>query len=76
MFEDVFPVLLLMLLCIPVLITLIRDIFHEKEIESLRQQVENNSELLLSLLGVVEPRQLVDADLPPYLGPAGGDRTK
>ena len=72
MFEDVFPVLLIMLLCIPVAIMLVRDIFHDKEVESLRQLVNSNSELLLSLLGVVEPRQLEEADLPPDVGSAGG----
>ncbi len=51
---------------------LVRDIFHDKEVESLRQLVNSNSELLLSLLGVVEPRQLEEADLPADVGPAGG----
>ena len=71
--EDVFPVLLVMLLCIPVVIILIRDIFHEKEIEELKQRVERAEELLGALLGIVEPRQLEEADLPPDIAARGGD---
>ena len=74
--EDVFPVLLLMLLCIPVAIMLIHSLFHETQVKELAQRVERAEELLAALLGITEPRQLMEADLPPYLGPAGGDRTK
>jgi len=72
MMEDVFPVLLLMLLCIPVAIMLVHDILRENEVRELTQRVERTEEYLLSLLGVVDPRQLAEADLPPDVGPAGG----
>ena len=68
MSEDVFPVLLTMLVCIPILITLIQQLFHENEVESLNQRVARAEELLYSLLGAVEPRQLAEMDLPPHMG--------
>lgn len=73
MFEDVFPVLLLMLLCIPVAIMLVHDILREKEVKELTQRVERFEELLGALLGVVDPRQLAEADLPPDVAARGGD---
>ena len=73
MFEDVFPVLLLMLLCVPVAIILIQSLFHETEVKELRQQVEMIDELLSTLLGIVEPRRLLEADLPQDVGARGGD---
>ena len=73
MFEDVFPVILTMLVCIPLTITLIQSIFHEKEVENLKHRVDRAEELLGALLGIVEPRQLADADLPPDVVAGGGD---
>ena len=73
MFEGVFPVLLLMLLCIPVAIMLVHDILREKEVKVLTQRVEAAEELLGALLGVVDPRQILESDLPADVGPAGGD---
>lgn len=72
MFEDVFPVLLLMLLCIPVAIMLVHDILRDVEVKELKQQVARIEELLGTLLGVVDPRQLAEADLPPDVGALGG----
>jgi len=72
-FEDVFPVVLTMLLSIVAVIILIQSIVHEKELESLKQRVEGAEELLGALLGIVEPRQLAEADLPPDIGARGGD---
>ena len=72
-FEDIFPVLLIMLVCIPLAITLIQSIFHENEVESLKQRVDRAEELLGALLGIVEPRQLTEADLPPDVVARGGD---
>jgi len=71
-FEDVFPVLLLMLLCIPVAIMLVHDILRDTEVKKLTQRVERTEEYLFALLGVVDPRQLMEADLPPDVGARGG----
>ena len=73
MFEDVFPVVLVMLVCIPLAIVLIQSLFHEKEIDDLKRRAERIEELLGALLGVVEPRQLAEADLPPDVVAGGGD---
>ena len=73
MFEDVFPVLLLMLLCIPVAIMLVYDILRDIQMKELTQRVERTEEYLFALLGVVDPRQLAEADLPPDVGARGGD---
>ena len=73
MFEDIFPVVLVMLVCIPLAIVLIQSLFHEKEIDDLKRRAERIEELLGALLGVVEPRQLAEADLPPDVGARGGD---
>ena len=73
MFEDVFPVLLVMLVCIPVAIMLVHDILRDIQMEELTQRVERTEEYLFALLGVVDPRQLAEADLPPDVGARGGD---
>ena len=73
MFEDIFPVVLTMLVCIPLAIVLIQSLFHENEVENLKQRVDRAEELLGALLGIVEPRQLADADLPPDVVAGGGD---
>ena len=70
--EDVFPVLLVMLVCIPLTIMLVHDILREKEVKVLTQRVEAAEELLGALLGIVDPRQLAEADLPPDIAARGG----
>ena len=76
MFEDIFPVILIMLVCIPLTITLIQSVFHENEVENLKHRVDRAEELLGALLGIVEPRQLAEADLPPDVAARGGDNRK
>lgn len=76
MIEDVFPVVLVMLVCIPLAIVLIQSLFHEKEVESLKQRAERIEELLGALLGTVDPRQILESDLPPDVAARGGDKRK